>query len=437
MWGQSVASGDKINELNRVRNDGWTNNSISSKRIGKITEKIYYYPNSVSDSDINAGNVDPKTEMVLLDPSQYSVYKRDGDFCFIINCNRNKVITDEFGNEVPIPDTSVNGVFTKFRGFITLEITPEDIPMNFSGNLGNETTVVPVRYKLKFPQFASRNDGFCSNQTTYESRNQNWRKQHIIFESGKYYSIAKFNGTVYCAENGNNDNPYEDPQMEYSNGFWQQDVINSPFGRTHFWDSGIILTNNMGTDYTENDEYEFPSNTSVQSNYKAFGAQWMNLCIYLPQIGYCNKGYSQIKYVRGTSNFQPQGKQSSDTATGNRFYFIDNTQPIAAGQFNTKMYARSDLHWTDIIEVPVGDIIAMNNVSTKGFKDNNLGSYTLTGAYRNGSRVPTGWIGACPMNGGRTGGNSSNGVDPRTYFYKGLGTANCIEYLFNLGVIKA
>jgi hypothetical protein len=440
--GKDVRDGRKINEINRMNDDSWLNLSVSSKRIGKITEKIYYYPADVSDDDINSGNVDPKTQMLILDKSQYSAYTRDGDFAFIINCNRNKVITDEFGNEVPTPDTSPNGVFTKFRGFITLEITPEAVPISTTTNIGPNTTIVGVRMRLKFPQHAAQNQTFAREIDRPEdvTYSQNSRKQCFTFESSKYYSLARFHGLVFCCEDAGANrggNPYEDSQMNYDSnkGFWGHDVINT--GNAYpFWNSGIMFTNNMGQDYTENDQFQFPWNTYAQSNssYKAFGAQWLNLTIYLQQLPYLQNGYSYIDYVRGidTLSKQTRGNNGFD-----QYYYVNNSQEIAAGDFNTKLFARSDLHWTDIIEVPLADIIAMKNTPKKGFKDNDTSlPYGLTvSKYRNGINPPSWGGAACPMNGGKNGGIPTNGADSRTYFYKGIGDADCIEFLYVLGLV--
>ena len=439
VWGKDTNSGKKINELNRIKDNGWLNNSISTKRIGKITEKIYYYPSTVSDADIDAGNVDPKTQMLILDPSEYSVYKRDGDFVFIINCNRSRVITDELGNETSVADNSTNGVFTKFRGFITLEITYDDVPANATTSIGDNTTVVALRYRLKFPQCAERNRTFTKEDSPSQTTDvQNWRKQSFTFESSKFYSFARFHGTVFASEDAGDDNAYEDSQMNYSDGFWGVDRINYA-NYNHFWNSGIILTNNMGDDYTENDAYEFPSNSAVQSGYKSFGAQWLNLSVYLPHAPFLTNGYSYISRIRTFTNF---ARQRKDDGGLNNYYVYDNTQEIAGGDFNTKNFARSDLHWTDIVEVPLADIQTMKGTNKKGFKDNDttLPKALTINKYRNGINVPTNptfnWGTPCPLNGGKEGGIPTNSADPRTYFYKGLGDADCIEYLYLLGIVS-
>ena len=438
VWGKDTNSGRKINELNRIKDNGWLNNSVSTKRIGKITEKIYYYPATITDAQIDTGTVDPKIDMLILDPSEYSIYKRNGDFVFIINCNRNKVISDESGNEIPIPDDSVNGVFSKFRGFITLEITYDNVPADATTIIGDNTTVVALRYRLKFPQRADRNHTFTiEKNSTKITDTQNWRKQSYIFESSKFYSFARFHGTVFASENAGDDNAWEDNEMGYSNGFWNKDNINYA-NYNHFWNSGIILTNNMGEDYTENDIFKFPSNSAVQSGYKSFGAQWLNLSIYLPHAPFLTNGYSHIKRIRSFTNFTRQIKDDGEL---NNYYVYDNTQEIAGGNFNTKNFARSDLHWTDIIEVPFEDIETMKKTNKKGFKDNDVTlpkALTITN-YRNGLNIPINstfsWKTACPLNGGKNGGIPTNTADLRTYFYKGIGDADCINYLYELGIV--
>jgi hypothetical protein len=46
----------------------------------------------------------------------------------------------------------------------------------------------------------------------------------------------------------------------------------------------------------------------------------------------------------------------------NKFFLEDNTQEFVAGESNTKWFARSDINWTDIIEVPYTDIDKLFNI---------------------------------------------------------------------------
>ena len=423
LWGENHFDTNQIAEMFRAKDDANTTIGIFSKRIGKITEKIYYYPASITDDMLAINPLlpespDPTKDMKLLDPSEYSVYKRDGDFAFIISCNRNKIVTDEFGVETSISNTSSNGIFTKFKGFITLEITPETIPMNFSNDIGGNTEVKPFRYILKFPQTSPVNQYFkqpTSNGVETVATDL-WRKEYYTFSGGTIYSVAKFHGTTF----NNHDDGIRgrnDVQFPLTNGFFRFTYINQISGFDPFWNVGVIATD----DYQiyENSRFEFPSNSTTTGIGKCFGANWMNLSIYLPQLGYITKGVSNIDDVRSADNFTTQ----NDNDQTNIYYFADNTQKIAAGQFNTKWFARSDLNWTDFIKVPKEDILKINNYSQKGF--NNSG---LTGTYRNGTTP-------CPFNGGKLNGNPSAATDPKTYFYKGFSSADCIDFIISLGLV--
>jgi hypothetical protein len=103
------------------------------------------------------------------------------------------------------------------------------------------------------------------------------------------------------------------------------------------------------------------------------------------------------------------------------------------------------LHWTDIIEVPKEDIAVFYNEERKGFSNQDLLLYfegdqlegTKQKKYRNGVDVPSDWglDKPCPYNGGKFNGNSSSSSDPETYFYKGVGDSDCIQFLVELGLV--
>lgn len=424
MYGSDQWAGIEVREMYRITVDRPENIGIKSKRIGKVTEKIYYYPSTISDAQINSGTVDPKTEMVLLSPTEYSSYKRDGDFVFIISCNRNKVITDEFGNESPVAEDSTNGVFTKFRGFMTLEITTDTIPMNFDSWLDNDNDrrgqVKPIRHKLKFPQSATKGHSFRSGtDATSVNDTQAWRKQHFTFTGGSLYSVAHFHGIVWNNKQG-------DAAQSSTDGFLEHDWINYGQDLDRWQNVGIIQTNDYAIN-SGNTRYEMIPNTTWSSS-EFFGANWLNFGVHLMQNGNLTTYNYKIGHLHSNSNIT-QDLTSS-------YYMNDNTQEIAAGDFNTKWFARSDLHYTDFIVTPKQDILNINNVTTKGFKSSSNGktittsegNYTLQGKYRNGTTP-------CPFQGGKINAKPTNGVDTYTYFFKGFDTANCIEYLTQLGLI--
>jgi len=414
LYGNDFASGIEMRELYRLNDEENENVGIKSKRIGKVTEKIYYYPNTITDTQINAGTVDPKRDMLVLDPTEYSAYKREGDFIFILSCNRSKIVTDELGNEIPVAENSSAGVFTKFRGFMTLEITPEEVPMNFNSWLDDDNNkrgeVKPFRHILKFPQSADKGHSFRSGgDSSSLADTDTWRKQHYEFTGGSFYSVAHFHGVVYNNVSGEGD-------QSTSNGFLSGDHINEGT-LDPFWNTGMIATNDYGVN-TGNTVFQMVNNTT-RSSLDLFGGNWLNLGIHLIQNGDLISHYSRVHDLRTNSNFTQNYKS--------RFYLNDNVQEIAGGHFNTKWFARSDLHYTDFIKIPQVDINAMADPNlAKGFTQANV---ILTGTeYRNGSTP-------CPVNGGKVDAIPTNQIDPNTYFYKGFDTADCIAYLKLLGIV--
>jgi hypothetical protein len=426
MWGDDVFPDKKINELYTMgSSDTYPKMSMTTKRIGIISEKIYYYPPSVIDANIDAGTVDPKTDMLVLDPSQYSVYKRDGDFVFIISCNRNKIITDEFGKESSVSENSVDGIYTKFRGFLTLELSQDAVSLNWQGS-GDDQTFTPIRTILKFPQSANPGQGLSPEPTMGSvTNNNNWRKQHYTFTGGTIYSIAKFNGSVFLDQDENNKaklNGTVGTPMEY---YSKWDYVNVPYGLEPARDSGIIITNDISGLITGNTQYEMINNVKMTvdgKQYEIFAANWLNFCAYLPQFGYVSNGYAYIEDWRSNTNFM--------NWLYNRYtyFYEDNTQPIAARQFNTKWFARTDLHWTDFVIVPKTDITKMATAK-KGFRQSDVAGLSGT-KYRNGALAIN-----CPFNGGRNNGGQTNVQDSNTYFYKGFGGADCIQFMISLGLV--
>ena len=440
MWGDDTEAGRSVKELFHARTNENTTVGMYSKRIGIISEQIYYYPPNITDTQIDTGNVDPVTaNMLVLDKTQYSSYKRDGDFALIISCNRNKIIIDNQGNSIPIDYTSPNGIFTEFRGFIIFEIGDDIIPMNFTGSVGDKTTLIPFRMKLKFPQYAITGHSF--NVPNIGSINLNtlntiaWRKENFKFQANKFYSVSRFHPTVFHNSTNTDNND--------TTRFFTHDAINVPYHQDPFWNSGIIVTGDYQNYY--NSQAEFPSNTVTDADISSFGSNWMNLSIYFPQIGFLSNGYAYVDYVRSTTLFQYQyasGAGGSDSHN-NWFYFQNNMQPIAASQFNTAWMARSDQHWTDFIETPISDIKKMASLTTKGFTNEDVISGFTSNNYRNGTYTPAGWSTPCPFafdgNGSHSSGNVNGNplsiVDTKSYFYKGFNTSDCIKYLFELGLI--
>jgi len=421
MWTENFhGSSEKFREYYRIRDDAGKNISINSKRIGKLTETVYYYPNKFSDTDIDNGTVTPD-QMLILDPSEYTKYIVNGDFVFIINSNRNKYITDGYGNEINVPDSYKGGVYRNFRGFITFEVLKDDLGYGFVRQFigqsgGDKYRAYPFRYKFKFPQKSPEAKSFNDQEGT---NTLNWREETYNFEASKIYSIAKFYGTVFNNSEDNDFNFKSDGSR-----FGTKDVLNK-INTDPFWNVGVISTDE-GFD-EDNDIHEFPSNSVTNAGALAFGANWMNFCLHFPQIGWLDED-------DGWDNFGGIASNTHFTAKNNSYHFYeDNEQLIGGTNVNTKWFARSDLHHTDFIEIDKDVVLDMyNETTTKGFKASDVGSSLRNkienGDFRNGEYT-------CPYDGGKIDGVPTNGTDTDYYFYKGYNDSDVIALVVSLGLI--
>lgn len=416
IWGSQFDPVFGIRNLYRTDGDEYGHITIRTKQTGIIDHKIYYYPADISDERIESGDVNPVNDMKVLNSGEYVSRKENGDFVFIINCNRKKVITNELGEKIEVPLDYNGGIFTEFRGFITLEIPTDNAPLDIGDEKIAGKDVSALRYKIKIPQQANRGKTFSKNE---DYNTAEWRKQHKKFEYGKIYSIAKFNGLVF------NNNIASSPlinreQEKTSDGaYLEPDVLNQ-LPLDPFWNTGIIYTQD-----DVNDVYEFPFNGYSKNGNKVFGANWLNFSIYLPQFGYFKTAYEEFRDVHSSTNFTINFQEGTNTPLP----YGNNEQDIAAGEKNTRWFARSDLHYTDFITVPKEDLINIINTvnDMKGFRKSNL-KITLKGDYRNGQSP-------CPENGGKRLGIPSNPVDTDIYFYRGFGDSDCFRLLLSLGLV--
>ena len=110
----------------------------------------------------------------------------------LLPCNRNKVITNENGDLIPVDDTSEKGIFTSFRGyFYVTNDAPIDNPptRNRTGKIA-----------LKIPQFISYGD---PNSPT--SNFNKWVWKHYKFDYGNIYSVAQKNSVRYDTMSSENE----------------------------------------------------------------------------------------------------------------------------------------------------------------------------------------------------------------------------------------
>lgn len=425
-WGKNELHGSiRIGELYRAVDPSEEVWGMYNKRIGIINEKIYYYPNSITDTEIDIG-LDDSSRMKLLDKSQYVAHKRNGDFVFIINSNRKKIITNEYGVPNEVTDESPNGIYTEFRGFITLELTYDELPYppRQDEGIGTDYPTDTYRYKLKFPQHGIKSfkpEGICAEDT------QLWKNQNFKFEAGKKYSLAKYHAVT--ANNSRNENQTQFPLT--SDEFFRMTCRNTCIENDRNWDVGVIVTSDVvnGNTYYPNATAQFPNNFRFIDNKGGFGANWMNISVYLPQFGKMCDCNTRL-YAGAVQTVDHFSCQTELLLYNNKYFLYDNNQPFVAGECNTKFFPRSDLNWTDIIEVPVQDICTMLNINCKGFIRNSHSNNTLSGCYRNGDYIPAGWGCHSPY------GETCSDICPATsYFYKGFGDANVIDYLYCLNLI--
>lgn len=455
IWGGRGGSGSKIGELYNINFSSITSRDdsllINNKRNIEINEKIYYYINDVSDVDINSG-VDPQNNIRLLDKSEYTSYYKNGDFVFVIPCNRRKKITDEYGNTVDVDSYSNNGVFTEFRGFIVIE--PKDSSI-LKSCISDSVFIETFRFKLKFPQHMNKTERLTPENIGYDTNNSlgynnKWRRQSCIFCYGKYYTLSKYHSIV-----GNSDFWSDNSQEGGSYGFFNHSCV-LDFNRNEN-DIGTI-----NTTYTYNidkfpSNYLYPSSCSIYDyDTPAFGLNWMNIGIYFPQISKVTTDQCKINYVYASDFFTEQKVNGDDNSEYNSYFTSDNNQKFVNNELNTCGFARPDIHWTDIVEVPVVDIKTMLCINSKGFCKNSTINSNLIGNYRNGKYIPssqfmdttnqwdncsTPWnikyynnIVVTP-NGNSYDYTVGNGNISTSYFYKGQGNSDVIKFLVDLKLI--
>ena len=291
-----------------------------------------------------------------------------------------------------VDDKYFGGIYSEFRGFITFEITEEEIPMNFTSALAGDYGVAyPLRYRIKVPQ----NSPIGLPQSRMHSQGSKlWRETDMTFEGGGIYTVAKFNGIVF------NNKDRSDPQL--SNSYEEHDKINSMSINDGFQVTGVIRTNYNDTDT----EMDMVSN-SDSGGFGYFGGNWLNFALYLPQIGFLpnSGGFDNGTWdMRATTSLTP--------ITNGSYYCKDNDELIAGNETNTKGFARSDLHFTAFVKVPPTDIIKFNRMSEKGISINDLISNGMTGKYLNGETEGYEYSG----NGGKIKLLDGNAVDPNYYF---------------------
>jgi hypothetical protein len=410
-WGQDSYYGDRDDSssaMSRNFTDEFAGNAegtrynlgIGSKRIAPFKIEIYTIPNRVSDADIAAGNYDPATDLILMNPTEYSEISDDGQFILTLPCNRNKVAVNDLGELVKVSDDDPNGVFTEFVGAFIFEYGVNLEMKNQKSTLERDRT---DRVKIKFPQTASPTRTFSSERPTIGSfinpqpdqasriqYNEAWSKQVFRFKYGRLYAVSKFNGTSYEDE-GASDYEFNDSNRNPFRNAGAITISTDGDNATGFINNGtpnLIINGAAG-------------NLTINST-KTFAAEWLNFCIYFPQI---------FNYTSGDVDVT---RLLTNDSGGSTDMTVSNNYLVVGTRRDTCYFLRSDVNPTTFVEVPRQDIINIlqNAPDKKGFKtsESPFNTNPLVGVY--------------PGNG------------TTKYFYRGLGSADVLAFLVSNGVIS-
>jgi hypothetical protein len=278
--------------------------NLDDCRVGQIDEKIYSYKNNVTDNDIinNYDNIDYNNDITLLTKNQYAkIESPDGTFLYQILCNRNKIITDEFGNPIPTDDPNL-GVYTEFYGYIIFSMDGE---VNSSGG-----KIVTDRTRIKVPACIDYNDN-----------NIGWIKSAYLFKANEVYTVAQY---FSVASLGNTD-----PERQ----------------------TGILLDvntfNQSGVDDDGNeiygDDLEMAANRQLMlfqnRPTNVFANDWLNGCLYFIQAGYKRK--KGKRKDRACSHILGDGRPRTR----------DNQDPLGANTYNTKFILNNRNFQTNFVHV--------------------------------------------------------------------------------------
>lgn len=400
--------------------DGYsTLNTPIEFRTGPITETILYVPNSISDENAKNYNFNPQSDLILLNREEYTRYVNNGEFLYILSCNRKKIITAENGDDVEVDPDSPDGIFTEFYGIFLMEMSLNDVDVN--PDIRQEQAVFEQirRAKFRIPQAFDSN---TFNQTIPETDRipKEYLGKFKIFNANKFYSISQFVGTM-------------NEKGDFNRTTGDIDQIEQ-------------LTNNIFLDVEEEREGLLP--TARLDNLNVLSGEWLNMCLYFPQFALIqdnsNDNSRQMRLTPETYFVDP--------SRGNRNLFDTrlNQEPLGAGLINNADYIRADLHPIDFIEVPNTDILLMNEIESKGFRyeSNGFSNQVRESSIDNtSSEFPpqdnryytlelkgiAGTLNDIGFDFNETRYPSNTGINP--YFYKGLGNSDCIRLLLSLNLI--
>jgi len=450
----------------KLSDEFWNNIDFRTNRVGDMTIKVYSYLPSINmdivDEDISSSGttINPQTDIFLVDENSYFTYvdSENGQFIVSVACNRNRVVTDEFGNKTPIPDDRSEGVFTKFYGFAVVEFEDLEIEKTYGRDWRKPNSPNNGRLRFKIPQdnFSLRDE---ENNATYQNagsvpwaktvaeqikESNIWRKNYYSFEGGKFYSVAQFFPTK------NSTNIAFTPDTAGRVNTLDPSTYNLIYNIGMFKVGGTVETTQEdldnfnvisgGTSGATPDTtflYDFPHN-AIDTNYnddKLFGAQWLNFSMYFPQINWTYDYTTNGNRDQNTADIWWKDYQRGLNGKNGEWFSVGGSklQNLVAGEVNTSFMASAHGLRTDFVEVPKDDVVLFSEIERKGLRknDENLSGVTLSGNYK--YLAPTGSTAAFNYQEVAYDENYISSANP--YFFKGMYNANSINLLFEFNFI--
>lgn len=316
-WLGKTGSCDELTSSENI-DDFTTLMNLDDCRVSEINEKIYYYPHTVNENDIISNNVDINSDIKTLFTNQYAKIKsNNGTFLYQIPCNRKKIITDEFGNEIETTDNST-GLYTEFYGYSIFTMgTNDDIKSSGAKiNVG--------RTKIKVPQCSDYNE-------------DTWIKNAYKFDINEVYSIAQYINIG--------------------------DIDNTTISKR----TGLILdvnTLNQSNNDLYGEDLEMLNNQSISlfsgaKDSRVFYKNWLNGCLFFYQVGIKRKKGKRTD--KGCSFF-----------IGDDVRTRDNSKPLGANILNNKYILNGYQHQTNFIRIDKDNLVdIMLPSNRRGFLINN------------------------------------------------------------------
>jgi hypothetical protein len=459
----------------RLSDDYWNNVDFRTNRVGDLIINLYSYGlnvdmNDVDDDIATSGTtIDPQSDIFFVDPNTYFSFidNENGQFIVSVPCNRRKVITDEFGNEVVVDDDNTNGIFTRFYGMAFFEHEDLIIEKTYEKEWRKPNSPNNARLKFKIPQddFSIRDEEnsqtidyaapWASTVAEQIKESEIWRKKYFTFEGGEFYSVSQF----FATKLGNNRNTPDYSTDSIVNslfppagmGDWAIDKIIGAFKvggtvRTTQEDLdniNIISGGTSGITPSTTFIYDFPYNAinTANDNDLLFGGQWMNMSMYFPQINWTYDYMTSGANQRNQNIADMFWKDYYKGLNGDRgeWFSVGNSkiQPIVGGSVDTSFTLSAHGYKTNFVRVSKEDAVLFASITRKGLRKNDefLSGETLTGEYM---YTPPNFPAALPAdpwayNTNAYDENYSGSDNP--YFFKGMYNANAINLLFELNFI--